>query len=111
MCSQLESYFGDATYSFNLPTYHQGTDFQQRVWFMLCQIPVGEVWTYGHMAKKLSSSARAVGNACRQNPTPIVVPCHRIVSASGVGGFAGQTQGRLTQIKQTLLKHEGIKIG
>ena len=111
ICSQLDCYFNDAAYSFNLPVLCQGTEFQKRVWAMLCKIPVGEVWTYGQMAKILSSSARAVGNACRRNPTPILVPCHRIVSASGLGGFAGQTAGRLTEIKKILLKHEGAKIG
>ncbi len=110
-CSQLTYYFDDASYSFKLPVLSQGTEFQKRVWVMLCKIPVGEVWTYGQMAKVLSSSPRAVGNACRRNPTPVIVPCHRIVSASGLGGFAGQTDGRLTEIKKILLKHEGAKFG
>lgn len=107
---QLSSYFLSPEYTFELPILPQGTDFQQRVWQFLTQIPVGEVCTYGEIAKKLQSSARAVGNACRKNPTPIVVPCHRVVSASGLGGFAGETGGRLIQIKKMLLAHEGVKV-
>ena len=78
----------------------------QRVWQALKQIPAGESICYGELAKQLGTSARAVGNACRANPLPIVVPCHRVVSASGLGGFMGQTQGAELTVKQWLLKHE-----
>lgn len=111
VAQQLADYFQSANFSFMLPTLIQGTDFQKRVWDLLKVIPVGEVWTYGEMAKKLKTSARAVGNACRHNPIPIIVPCHRVVAASGLGGFAGQVSGSLTQIKSTLLRHEGVQIG
>ncbi len=94
-----------------------GTAFQQRVWQALTAIPTGEVMTYGALAKQLNSSARAVGNACRRNRFPLLIPCHRVVSAAGIGGYAGDTlekqRGRIhfLQIKQWLLTHEQAAIG
>ncbi len=87
-----------------------GTAFQCRVWRALRRIPAGKTMTYGGMAERLGTSARAVGNACRHNPVPIVVPCHRVVARHGPGGFAGDRQGRLVQIKQQLLYAEGVEI-
>ena len=107
---QLDAYFNSANHVFKLPLFSQGTSFQNKVWALLNVIPLGEVWTYGEVANKLGSSAQAVGNACRWNPIPIIVPCHRVVSASGLGGFAGQTEGELMIIKRYLLKHEGASI-
>ena len=66
--------------------------------------------TYGEMAKKLDSSPRAVGNACRANPLPIIIPCHRVVSQSGIGGYGGHTEGEVLAIKEWLLHHEGVII-
>ncbi|MDH5360986.1 MAG: MGMT family protein, partial [Gammaproteobacteria bacterium] len=68
----------------------------------------GSVLSYGELAAKLNSSARAVGNACRKNPLPIIVPCHRVVAKSGIGGYSGQTEGPLIEQKRRLLRHEGI---
>lgn len=87
-----------------------GTDFQQRVWRALQTIPPGQVTTYGALAERLGSSARAVGNACRHNPVPILVPCHRVVAANSLGGFAGDVSGHLIAIKRRLLAHEGVEI-
>ena len=56
------------------------------------------------------TGARAVGNACRRNPVPVVIPCHRVVSARGIGGYAGDTGGNLLRIKSWLLQHEGSAI-
>jgi methylated-DNA-[protein]-cysteine S-methyltransferase len=70
-------------------------------------IPPGEVRTYGALARKLRSSARAVGNACRANPVPMVVPCHRVVGATGLGGYMGAFTGDPLAIKEWLLRHEG----
>lgn len=106
--NQLADYFRSAGNSFQIPLLPKGTEFQTKVWLALVDIPPGEVLTYGELAKKLDSSARAVGNACRRNPTPIVVPCHRVVAKNGLGGFAGDTEGKLTDIKSKLLLHEGI---
>jgi len=104
--TQLDSYFDDAGCSFELPVELQGTPFQRRVWQALVSIPAGETSTYGAIAQQLASSPRAVGNACRSNPLPVIVPCHRVVSASGFGGYAGHTSGRNMSIKRWLLGHE-----
>jgi len=87
-----------------------GTPFQQKVWNELKTIPAGKVVTYGELADRLGTSARAVGNACRRNPVPLVVPCHRVVSANGMGGYAGETGGELLRIKAWLLHHEGCGV-
>ncbi|MFQ5643100.1 MAG: methylated-DNA--[protein]-cysteine S-methyltransferase [Thiogranum sp.] len=87
-----------------------GTGFQCRVWRALRSIPAGKVMTYGALADRLGTSARAVGNACRKNPVPIVVPCHRVVAQRGPGGFAGDREGRLVRVKQWLLQAEGVEI-
>ncbi len=110
LTAQLQNYFSVSNSSFSIPLVLRGTDFQRRVWDALQQIPVGEVRTYGQLAEQLHSSARAVGNACRHNPTPIIVPCHRVVSASGLGGFCGQTEGAEVRRKYWLLSHEGIEL-
>lgn len=103
---QLNAYFADPSYRFDLPLAAQGTVFQQSVWQALTEIPKGSVLTYGSMAKLLQSGARAVGNACRRNPLPILVPCHRVVAAQNLGGFAGATQGKMLTTKRWLLQHE-----
>ncbi|MCF6355492.1 MAG: methylated-DNA--[protein]-cysteine S-methyltransferase [Candidatus Polarisedimenticolaceae bacterium] len=106
VAAQLQHYFKQADWHFSLPLQPMGTTFQQQVWQQLRQIPLGEVRTYGEIARALNSGPRAVGNACRNNPLPVVVPCHRVVAANGPGGFAGQTQGRNLSIKGWLLAHE-----
>lgn len=103
-------YFEDPQRSPALAVQLSGTDFQLSVWQALRSIPSGSTLTYGALAQRLGSGARAVGNACRQNPVPIVVPCHRVVAQHGPGGFAGQRQGRLLDVKQRLLRHEGVEI-
>ena len=105
---ELERYFLDSAHGFSLPLHAMGTVFQRSVWRLLQEIPLGQVWTYGDVACKLGSSPRAVGNACRRNPLPVIVPCHRVVSAQGLGGFAGKTVGRNMEIKCWLLAHEGV---
>ena len=105
---QLKCYFSSAISLQTIPLALQGTLFQKSVWHELSKIPVGETRTYGEIAHKLNSSARAVGNACRRNPIQIIVPCHRVVSAKGLGGYAGETQGRQLDIKRWLLNHEGV---
>jgi methylated-DNA-[protein]-cysteine S-methyltransferase len=103
---QISSYFRDARSGFEIPLSLQGTDFQRRVWEALSNIPSGQPLTYGELARQLNTSARAIGGACRANPVPLVIPCHRVVAASGPGGFAGQTAGRKLAIKRWLLAHE-----
>jgi methylated-DNA-[protein]-cysteine S-methyltransferase len=105
---QIEAYMYDPAFPFTLPLALAGTPFQRRVWQALRKIPVGRVRTYGELAAELSTSPRAVGGACRANPCPILVPCHRVVAAHGKGGFAGATSGRWMAIKERLLRHEGV---
>lgn len=108
--AQLSQYFQNKKQKFNLPLNLNGTDFQRRVWQALQNIPFGQVKTYGQLAKELNSSPRAIGNACRANPFPIVIPCHRVVAANGLGGYAGKTSGPVLERKRWLLLHEGYQI-
>lgn len=89
----------------------RGTDFQRRVWSVLRRIPVGHTRTYGEIAHELGSGPRAVGGACRANPVPLFVPCHRVVAKTGLGGFGGHLAGSWPAIKQKLLCHEGGRAG
>lgn len=106
---QLKAYFKNSGKSeFSVPLFASGTVFQKKVWRALQKIPCGKVVSYGEIATKLKTSPRAVGNACRRNPIPVIIPCHRVVSASGIGGYSGQTSGQLHDIKHKLLMHEGV---
>jgi methylated-DNA-[protein]-cysteine S-methyltransferase len=107
---QLAAYLADPGIQFDLPVRPQGTVFQRQVWAQICAIPTGRVRQYQAIAKDLGSVARAVGQACGANPLPLVVPCHRVVSATGIGGFANHTDGWLIQTKRWLLWHEGLLI-
>jgi methylated-DNA-[protein]-cysteine S-methyltransferase len=107
---QLARYFTDGQGVFDLPVAAAGTEFQRRVWSLMRAIPAGETRTYGSIARELGSAPRAVGQACRANPLPIVVPCHRVVAAHGLGGFAGDTSGRRLAVKRWLLRHEGVRV-
>jgi methylated-DNA-[protein]-cysteine S-methyltransferase len=107
--AQLLAYCDDADYRFDLPLAMRGSEFQRRVWQTLREIPRGQVRTYGELAKHLDSVARAVGQACRSNPFPPLVPCHRVTGAAGLGGFAGSDDqhGYTLSVKRWLLAHEG----
>ena len=103
----LQAYFQQHIIPGDVIEVGPGTLFQQRVWRELILIPPGETRSYGELAKKLHSSARAIANACRRNPLPLLVPCHRVVAKNGPGGFMGKTTGSALAIKQWLLQHEG----
>ena len=107
---QLKNYFSSVISFQSIPIEPQGTLFQKSVWNELIKIPPGETRTYGEIANTLNSSPRAVGNACRKNPIQIIVPCHRVVSAKGLGGYAGKTEGKQLDIKHWLLNHEGVAL-
>lgn len=108
---QLKQYFINPKYKFDLPLNLQGTEFQKRVWGILRDIPSGSVKTYGELAKQLNTSPRAIGNACRGNPIPIIIPCHRVIAKKSLGGYAGKQKGKLMDIKKWLLEHEhGITV-
>lgn len=82
-----------------------GTRFQKAVWKKLLEVPYGEVVTYKELARRVGSprAARAVGNAMGKNPLPIVVPCHRVLGANGLGGYSCGMD-----IKKNLLRLEGV---
>lgn len=103
---QLERYREDADARFDLPLRVEGTPFQRRLWEALCEIPRGKTLTYGELARRLGGEARAVGQACGDNRLPVVIPCHRVVAADGIGGFAHATGGYLLEAKRWLLAHE-----
>ena len=103
---QLERYREDPQARFDLPLLIEGTPFQQRLWAALCEIPPGKTVTYGELAKGLNAEPRAVGQACGDNRLPIVIPCHRVIAANGLGGFAHSTRGYLLEAKRWLLMHE-----
>ena len=105
--SQLNDYFDGLRKNFDLPLEPPGTNFQQRVWSMMEQIPHGKTITYGEIANALGSSARAVGMACGANPIPVIIPCHRVVAANDVGGYSGdggvETKRALLHLERVLL--------
>ena len=107
--SQLMAYIADASFNFDLPLAPRGTGFQQRVWGVISAIPVGETLTYGQVAKHIRSAPRAVGQACGANWFPLVIPCHRVLAAGGIGGFAHHdADGFHLGVKRWLLQHERV---
>lgn len=105
--SQLGHYLSDAQHVFDLPLAAGGSNHQRAVWALMLDIPVGATLSYGEVAQRIGSSARAVGAACGANPLPVVIPCHRIVGSGGwLGGFAHARDGFLPGIKRWLLAHE-----
>ena len=103
---QLERYRQNPDTSFRLPLRIEGTRLQRGVWEAMCAIPRGRTRTYGELARELGAEARAVGQACGDNRLPIVIPCHRVVAADGIGGFGPSTGGYLVEAKRWLLMHE-----
>jgi len=111
-CRQLECYLSAPDFRFDLPLIPAGTLFQQRVWKAIASIPRGEVRTYGDIAKLIRSAPRAVGQACGANWFPIVIPCHRVTAAGGLGGFGHDDDeaGFHLGVKRWLLRHEGVQV-
>ncbi|MGI9412748.1 MAG: methylated-DNA--[protein]-cysteine S-methyltransferase [Hyphomicrobiales bacterium] len=101
---QLKAYFENTLDSFDLPLAPRGTAFQQQVYEAMKRIPLGETTTYGTIAKELGVPAQPVGQACGSNPIPIIIPCHRVLAAEGLGGFSGAGG---VETKVQLLRHEG----
>jgi len=110
-CAQIERYLEDPEFCFDLPIASQGTPFQRRVWRKIAAIGPGRTRSYGEIARELGSSPRAVGQACGANPVPLVVPCHRVLAAGGLGGFAHHEGGFHLSVKRWLLAHEGAARG
>lgn len=106
VCEQLLHYVDDPDFRFTLPLKPAGTPHQQKVWQAMCRIPRGETRSYGDLAAELESGAQAVGQACGANPIPVIIPCHRVVGKSGLGGFMRHASGDPLDIKRWLLAHE-----
>ena len=101
---QLTDYFKGKLSEFYVDYKLQGTEFQEAVWREIAKIPYGKTITYGELAKRINrpKAYRAVGQACKKNPIPIIIPCHRVIGTnSKLIGFASGTD-----IKKRLLEHE-----
>ena len=106
--AQLTAYFSGELSDFDLPLNPQGTEFQKEVWLALRQIPYGETWSYGELARQIGrpKASRAVGAANSVNPLPVIIPCHRVIGANGkLTGFGGgiETKQHLLALEQTYL--------
>jgi O-6-methylguanine DNA methyltransferase len=102
-CRQLDEYFAGERTVFDLPLDF-GTGFQEQMRRAMFAIPFGQTRTYGELAKTLGRPAQAIGQACGANPIPIFIPCHRVLAASGLGGFSAPGG---VETKIALLKLEG----
>ncbi len=86
---QIQAYFDGSLKEFELPLAPMGSPYQQRVWAALRAIPYGHVRNYGQIAVVAGGSPRSVGGANGRNPIPIIIPCHRVVGSTGIGGYSG----------------------
>ena len=104
---QIEAYFDGRLEQFELPLAPDGTRFQRQVWQQMCDIPFGGTKTYGEIAEAIGGSARSVGTACGSNPIPVLIPCHRVLAANGLGGYSGdggvETKVALLRLERVLL--------
>jgi methylated-DNA-[protein]-cysteine S-methyltransferase len=101
---QLDEYFKGIRKDFDLDLFFDGTEFQNKVWNELCNIPYGETATYKDMAIRIGNekACRAVGNANNKNNIGIIIPCHRVIGSNGkLVGYAGELWR-----KEWLLEHE-----
>ncbi|NKB51988.1 MAG: methylated-DNA--[protein]-cysteine S-methyltransferase [Rhizobiaceae bacterium] len=87
---QLAAYFAKELQEFDLPLRPKGDEFQQSVCQAMLAIPYGATTTYGEIAAKLDTYGQPVGNACGANSIPIIIPCHRVLAANGLGGYSGE---------------------
>lgn len=102
---QLQEYACGKRQDFDLELDAQGTDFDRKVWRELRRIPYGATQSYGEIARRLGNPglARAVGGANARNPLPVIVPCHRVLASTGLGGYSGGLG-----VKRQLLSLEGV---
>jgi methylated-DNA-[protein]-cysteine S-methyltransferase len=104
---QLDAYFDGTFDKFDLPLKVEGTPFQKQVWREMCKIPAGKTLTYGDIARRLKASAQSVGTACGRNRFPVIIPCHRVVAANGLGGYSGaggvETKIALLELEKALM--------
>ncbi|MFY0680619.1 MAG: methylated-DNA--[protein]-cysteine S-methyltransferase [Thalassovita sp.] len=102
--AQLEAYFAKELTQFDLPLFVVGSETQRKICDQISAIPFGETREYGDLSRALNVPAQAIGQGCGRNPLPILIPCHRILSARGLGGFSGDGG---VETKVWLLRHEG----
>jgi methylated-DNA-[protein]-cysteine S-methyltransferase len=86
---QLFAYLDGHLTRFDLPLNPPGTPYRRRVWAALCDIPYGATRSYADIARQAGGSARSVGQANDANPIPIIIPCHRVLATTGIGGYSG----------------------
>jgi methylated-DNA-[protein]-cysteine S-methyltransferase len=99
---QLAGYFAGTLQEFDLPLALHGTPFQQKVWNELRNIPFGQTWSYGELARRIGqpTASRAVGLANGKNPISVIVPCHRVIGASGkLVGYGGGLDRKSTLLR------------
>jgi methylated-DNA-[protein]-cysteine S-methyltransferase len=101
---EMTAYFRGSHAGFQTPVAPRGSAFQQRFYAALCAIPYGQTRTYGELADELGVSAQAIGQACGANPIAIIIPCHRVLAAGGLGGYSGAGG---IEAKVALLRLEG----
>ncbi len=104
ICDGMAAYFAGSLKNFQTPVAPKGSPFQQKFYAALSAIPYGETRTYGDLAQDLGVSAQAIGQACGANPIAIIIPCHRVLAANGLGGYSGMGG---IEAKVALLKLEG----
>lgn len=102
----IRYYLLDSRYALRLKLVRQQSNYFHRVWDLLLKIPLGQVMTYSEVAQRLESGPRAVARACRENPYAGIIPCHRVVAKSGLGGFMGQKEGGWVGLKGHILSLE-----
>lgn len=107
LAERIQRYLTDPVENhLDVTLYQQGTEYARKVWEILLNIPFGQVMSYSALAQQIGSGPRAVAQACRTNPYAGIIPCHRVIAQSGIGGFMGQSQGPMVQLKQGLLAYE-----
>lgn len=104
VCRQIDEYFAGVRFCFDVPILFSGTDFQRRVWDALRTIPYGMTASYSDVAAMINNplAARAVGNAINKSRIALIIPCHRVINASGAVGLYGGGE----HIKHFLLEFE-----
>jgi methylated-DNA-[protein]-cysteine S-methyltransferase len=105
--AEIGEYLAGGRREFDVPFHIRATPFQFKVLEAVSAIPYGSTATYGELAARVGvpGGARAVGAACAANPIPLIIPCHRVVAAAGLGGFRGGPE-----LKRKLLEHEGARL-
>lgn len=103
---QILNYLANPSAELNFPTNPQGTVFQNKIWDDLRNIPVGAKVTYVEFASKHGTAPRPIANACRSNPLPIIVPCHRVVAKGEIMGYSSERSSKLVEVKRWLREHE-----